>query len=200
MQNNWQTRNTLLERAKDPNDQQAWSDFAEFYTPFIHIILRKTGVDSKNFDDVTQDILVKVWKYLKSFDKETHRVNFRTWLGTVIRRSAYDFFKKTSKSSELVDPNQQLLQLNSTNFRANELDEIIVKEWESYLVERALENVRKIFSGIAVEVFELSLEGLKSSEIAARLNLNEDSARTLKNRVKNRLIEEIKHLRSYLES
>ncbi len=199
MENNWQTRNTLLERAKDPNDQQAWVDFTQFYTPFIHIVLRQINLYDKDADDTTQEILLTIWKYLKSFDREKHQVNFRTWLATVIRNAAYKSFNKKSKHQNLIIAIEESENLETHSVEESEIAKIISNEWESYLVERALENIKLLFSGVAVQAFELSLDDKSSHEIGEILQISPDSARTLKNRVKNRLIQEIQLLKESQE-
>jgi hypothetical protein len=35
----WKTRQTLIARARDPNDSQAWDEFAGYYAGFIRMVL-----------------------------------------------------------------------------------------------------------------------------------------------------------------
>jgi RNA polymerase sigma-70 factor (ECF subfamily) len=55
------------------------------------------------------------------------------------------------------------------------------------------------FSGKAIQVFQMSLDGNEVEEICCELSLSKDSVYTLKNRVKKYLIREIKKLREELE-
>lgn len=54
---------------------------------FLHLFVR----DSDTLDDLTQETFIKAWKNLKSFDTEK---NFKTWLFTIAKNTAYDFLKK----------------------------------------------------------------------------------------------------------
>ncbi len=84
--------------------------------------------------------------------------------------------------------------------RLPEIDAIAEREWEIHLTNLALENIDPLFSGKAVDAFRLTLEGKSVKEIAQKLDLKENSVYRLKNRVKERLVIEIQHLRNELES
>ena len=81
----------------------------------------------------------------------------------------------------------------------SDFDTLVTKEWETYLTNQALLNIKELFSGVAFKTFELSLVGKSSHEISEMLQITQASVRTLKNRVRIRLIKEIKLLRDYLE-
>ena len=80
-----------------------------------------------------------------------------------------------------------------------DIEKIAEKEWKLHLTNLALENIEPLFSGHAIEVFRLSLEGLDIKTIANQFDLQENSVYRLRNRVKERLIIEIEHLREELE-
>ena len=75
----------------------------------------------------------------------------------------------------------------------------MLKEWEVYLTNLALERIKENFSGQSMEVFERSLQGQSVELIASELGLKENSVYRLKNRVKDRLISEVQQLRHDLE-
>ena len=60
----WITRQTLLAKAKDPHDEGAWREFVDYYHPFIHVVLAQMQVSANDRDDVTQTILIKLWRQL----------------------------------------------------------------------------------------------------------------------------------------
>ena len=89
--------------------------------------------------------------------------------------------------------------LSHPTIKVPAIEHIAEREWEIHLKNMALENIEPLFSGKAVEVFKLSLTGMSVEEIASKLELKENSVYRLKNRVKERLIQEIIHLREELE-
>ena len=81
----------------------------------------------------------------------------------------------------------------------SDVDEIIQKEWQTYVVNLAMQNIKTLFSERAIEIFSLLLDGANTKTISERYGIEENSVHKLKNRVKNRLIEEIQRIREDLE-
>lgn len=188
------TRQTLLLRAQNQSDHEAWEEFIEVYRLFIYHILNKMNVHKDDCDDLCQEILLKLWEKLKSYNPEKGR--FRTWMSFVIRNLVLNSFKKSDirsrKINELAaDPSQ------SNGFKADnttELEQTIEREWKLYISNLALENIRCLFSGKAVDVFERSLKGHSNGEIANELELSDNTVKVLKHRVKTRYVAEVKKL------
>lgn len=198
MSDRWITRATLLQRAQDPDDQKAWLDFVKYYQDFIHVILHQMSFRASDMDDVTQEILLKIWRYLSTFDGEKHQVKFRTWLSKLIRNQALNYIKKNQRYE--LRQEKVLAQCDTEQIISQpELDKIVQFEWEKHITTTALNNIKALFTGVAVQAFELSLAGKTSKEIGEVLAINPESVRTLKNRVKLRLIKEIEQLREELE-
>lgn len=79
-----QTSYTLLQRACDLGDDQAWEEFVQHYRRFILYILHRMGVAERDVEDLSQQILVALTRDLPGYDSS--RTRFRTWLSVVIRR------------------------------------------------------------------------------------------------------------------
>ena len=80
--NTYVTSHTLLTRAMDHEDSEAWEVFVERYHRYIYKLLDKLGVKEEK-DDVSQEVMLTIWKKLDTYDRE--RSKFRTWLSSVIR-------------------------------------------------------------------------------------------------------------------
>ena len=57
-------------------------------------------------------------------------------------------------------------------------------EWKNFIIETALNNIRKEFSEKTIRVFEMSLADATSLEISEELELTVESVYTLKKKVK----------------
>lgn len=192
----WKTRQSLLIRAKNPTDEEAWAEFVKYYQRFIFHLLHRMNINADDFDDLVQDILVKLWKNLKSYNPDESK--FRTWLARVVRNAVYDYFSKEKRRSVTREKEQEIaIQLQATS--VTNVEAMIEKEWISHLSGLALDRMRKVFSGDAVKVFTMSLDGATTEEIAKKLNLKTASVYTLRNRVKARYIKEIHALIEQLE-
>ncbi|VGO19335.1 RNA polymerase sigma factor [Pontiella sulfatireligans] len=190
------TRKTLLQRASDPDDEAAWTEFVSYYEGFIRILILKMNVAPDMRDDLSQDILVKVWKKLSSYDAD--RAGFRSWLSGIIRNTVYAYFDtyaRRQKKHTLYKSDHEVSGLGSVE----EFDTLFQREWKVYITKLAIDKVRDSFSGKAMDVFELSLDEVPAEEIARRLNMQRFSVYSLKNRVKRRLLKEVEKLREELE-
>jgi len=190
-----QTRHTLLRRACDPCDEEAWGEFVERYRHFIFHVLKEIGVDYDDVEDLCQQILLTLTRDLPGYDRS--KAKFRAWLGSVIRHAALAHIRKQRRN------HRQLAEyLRETGHgpaaSVPELEALIEQEWVTYIATMALDRVRKVFCGRAVDVFELGLQGLPAAEISERTGLAVSSVYTLRKRVKKRLYLEVRAITSEL--
>ena len=52
MSEEWKTRQSLVLRAKDPTDEEAWADFVKYYERFIYHLLHRMNVNADDFGRV----------------------------------------------------------------------------------------------------------------------------------------------------
>ncbi|MDF7799229.1 sigma-70 family RNA polymerase sigma factor [Pontiellaceae bacterium B1224] len=190
------TRYSLLQRAHDTDDEEAWKQFVLHYRRFIAFILRQIGVRENDVEDLTQQILLNLTQKLSTYDRS--RSSFRTWLGHVIRNAAKMHFRRqSSRPVEVYETHSDFL-INGI-LQESDVDRLISTEWEDYIATQALDRVRQTFKGKAVDVFEMGLEGLSAPEIAEQTGLTVPSVYKLRTRVKRKLFLEVRALTEELE-
>ncbi|MCH2204360.1 MAG: sigma-70 family RNA polymerase sigma factor [Lentisphaerales bacterium] len=202
MNERWNTRKSLLLRAADQNDHKAFEEFAVYYEDFIRIIIMKLGVSTEDYKDLQQNILLKLWKSLSKFDMEHENASFRGWLGTVIRNDVYKFFNSKKRTQEAIVTAEGLsISIDSLgeDSNDNEFQKLIESEWKAYVITIAIEHIKPYFSGNAMEIFSLTLDGLSVKEIADKLGVKENTVYMLRSRVKARFQKEVKNIRQLLE-
>lgn len=199
MDPHFQTRHTLLIRARDAQDEKAWSDFTAYYSQFILKLLWCMHIPRQDMEEVSQEVLIKLWKGLPSYDST--RGPFRPWMSTVIRNAVNNYQREaiTRKSrmqgfSETI-PSGPLPELASED----DFAALVEKEWKHYITNLAMERLRKVFSGKAIEAFDRFLQGETVERIAEEMKIGVDTVYTLRNRVKKRLVVEIHALKQDLE-
>jgi len=176
-------------RAKDlDDDDEAWNDFVAYYERFIYYLMHAMRVDAADIPDLKQVVLIKIWKNLRTY--ESRGSKFRTWLSQVVRNAVIDYYRAVQRRSNVVLGGVYVDTASSAE-ESTELDKLIEEEWEVYMINYALGRLLDVFSETAVNVFELSLKGQSSKEIARQLDITVNSVYTLKNRVKSRLIKEV---------
>ena len=192
---NWNTQQTLIQRAQNPEDEQAWDDFVSYYQSFIKMVLFKSNISLNDTDDLIQAILIRIWKGLPNYEYKKEQARFRTWLSTIIRNCIISHINKVKNKGEKVE----LIEEQIERISESEIEQIISEEWLDYVASIAMDKVKDVFSGNAIEVFRLSLEEKSAKEIASELNITEESVFVLRSRVKSRLKKEISKLRQLIE-
>jgi len=190
------TRVALLGRAQSSPEHPSWAELLEIYQPFISRILIHIGLRDSDLEDVRQQVLVNFWKGLPRYQRE-QGIRFRAWLSRLIRNTAVDWFRR-QRGAKLETSLESVVH-ESLPVHQPELEASIEAEWQRYVLGLAVQELKKTFSGKALEVLKLSIQGVSSEEIGERLGIQTNSVYVLKTRIKTRLQREIKRLRAELE-
>ena len=94
MKETYSTSYTLLNKACNEADSHAWDQLIGFYRQYIYVIIRSLNIPPSDAEDVQQQILIQLWKYLPTFDKNREGTKFRYWLSRVARNQAISFIRK----------------------------------------------------------------------------------------------------------
>jgi RNA polymerase sigma-70 factor (ECF subfamily) len=172
---------TLLERLRQPHDQEAWARFAELYTPLLYRWARRTGLQESDAADLVQDVLGLLVRKLPAFRYDC-RGSFRRWLRVVT-----------------LNRWRETLRRAGTALRTNceELDQAAVAdptadfeeaEYRQQLVGRALRLLEPEFSPLTWRAFrEHVVAGSDAVEVAAALGISVGTVYAAKSRVLTRL-------------
>jgi RNA polymerase sigma-70 factor (ECF subfamily) len=80
-----ETRSSLLLRVGDPADGQAWLEFWRLYEPVVYRLGRQFGLQDADAQDLTQDVMAAVARAIRTWQPDSARGKFRTWLYTIVR-------------------------------------------------------------------------------------------------------------------
>lgn len=72
-------------------DDEALNELIERYLKPLYNFIFQLSRDAAASEDIIQDVFVKVWKSLKTFDQKK---KFSTWLYAIARNTAYDHLRK----------------------------------------------------------------------------------------------------------
>src|SRR3954469_20742763 len=81
-------------------DQLAWEAIVRQYRRKVFNVAYKFVGKHDAAEDLTQDIFLKVFKSLDTFDR---RANFQTWLISVSRNLCIDHYRSVRKERETID-------------------------------------------------------------------------------------------------
>ena len=74
---------TLLERLREPRNDETWGRFVSLYSPLLFAFARRAGMNDNDAADVVQDVFLVLMAELPGFEYDAARKNFRGWLKTV---------------------------------------------------------------------------------------------------------------------
>ena len=200
MEPTYSTSYTLLERAKNQNDNQAWDQLIANYRKYIYVVIRSMNVNSSDADDILQQVLIELWKYLPKYENTDKKSKFRYWLAKITRNQVISFIRREQSHLKKCDHAKREAQdLYLASIEPPEIERIITQEWQVFLTNSAMEKVEVHFSATALKAFELFRNGQTPNEIAELLEVKPDSVYKYISRIKLKLIQEIEHLKKELD-
>jgi RNA polymerase sigma-70 factor (ECF subfamily) len=176
----------LLERLRQPTDQEAWAQFVRLYTPLLYYWARRVGLQPQDAADLVQDVFALLCQKLPQFTYDRGR-SFRSWLRTVtLNRWRSD--QRRRAAQQRADPDAHLSDLAASD--GFELFE--EGEYRRHVVGRALELIEADFQPVTWKAFwEFVVNGQPAAKVAVQLGLSEGAVRAAKFRVLCRLREEL---------
>ena len=193
-QDNLYTRISLIGKAKNRNDNQAWTDFISYYREYIYRVVRRMGLAHHDAEEVVQLTLLKLWNAMPGFEYVPAKGRFRSWICRIAGNTARNYIRgRGPVPVSLSSMDWEMEDLRDYSVQP-EVEELAREEWEEYLPKLALKRLSSSFDRKTLQVFQLFSKGVPAPEIARRLGLAESSVYVYKQRVKEKLVQEIARL------
>ena len=189
------TRLTLIQKLQNECNEASWEEFINLYRGYVYVIIKNMGFSDNDSKDIMQMTFLKVWKNVQNFEHGGENGQFRRWLSRVSKNTALNYIRKLKNDKEKVEKiyiDKQLLHLNSIT--EPEIEKIADREWASYIANVAWDNIKENISDQLKTIFEFSMQGKTSREIAQILTLPINTVSVYKRRVKITLQKEILRL------
>ena len=173
------TRYSLLSRLQNWDDQDSWKDFFDTYWRLIYSIARKSGLTETEAQDVVQETIICVARDIGKFRRERQFGSFKGWLRNLTRWRIADQLRKrnpgmsldtlpASGDSAVARDSEEVPDLLDAG-----LEKIWEKEWQTNLMEAALERVRHRVKEEHYQMFDLNvLRQLPARDVAKMLEVN----------------------------
>jgi RNA polymerase sigma-70 factor (ECF subfamily) len=177
---------SLLERVRNPGDNQAWGRFVEMYTPLLYYWARRTGLQESDAADLIQDVFAVLVSKLPAFVYDRSR-SFRGWLRTILHNKWRDRERRLAAAPDLRDIHD--LTILADPLETNDFWDV---EYRQHLVGRALELMQREFQPATWRAcWEVVVSGRSPADVAAELGMTVDAVYTAKSRVLRRLRQEL---------
>ena len=95
------TSSSLVARVKN-HEAAAWQQLIEWIGPFILRWCRRAGLQAADCEDVSQQVLQKLWVQFATFRKEQPGHSFRGWVYTITRNCISDLRRRPAPRQLLV--------------------------------------------------------------------------------------------------
>lgn len=172
------TRQSLLSRLRDWQDQDGWREFFDTYWRLIYRVTRQAGLDDASAQDVVQNTFIYLARRMPKFHYDRSRGSFKAWLRRVTR-SRISVFRRRAEAKEPPLPELSLedddvpVWESIPDPAADATDEIWQREWEDNLVKAALRRISPKVSAQQLMIFELAALGeVPLRQVARKLGVS----------------------------
>ena len=148
------THASLLERVRSLDDDMSWARFHARYRPFLLRVAAAAGLASADAEDVVQQALVAIAEEMPTFKYDPAKGSFRGWLKTVLSHRIATHFRATRRREARVVIGEERDPEDAQAWA--QFDTRWEEEWESHLLERAIERLRGRVVARDLQVFDLA--------------------------------------------
>jgi RNA polymerase sigma-70 factor (ECF subfamily) len=178
----------LIERCLT-GDQQAWEQIVRQHWRKVFNLAYKFVGRHDEAEDLTQDIFLKIFKALHTFDR---RANFQTWLISISRNLCIDHYRSVRKERETMARDVDASQLTPASRERSpygELEQIDLRQ-------RIKEALAELPPALREAVVLRDLQEFSYQEIADKLQLPEGTVKSRINRGRLELARQMRRLQS----
>lgn len=201
------TRQSLLTRLRDWQDQDGWREFFDSYLRLIYNVARKSGLGDAEAQDVVQTTFMYLARRMPTFRYDRARGSFKSWL-RVVTRSRISGYRRRERAGEKFNrepfPGDESEDMSAVEQMpdpaADALDELWQREWEENLLSAAYRRVRSKVSSQQLLIFRLATPGdLPLTQVARKLGVSLAQVYLARHRVGKLLKAEVQRLRRETE-
>ncbi len=95
----------LLVLVAQMQDRTAYAELFGYYAPRVKSYLMRLGADGSAAEEITQDVMVTVWRKAGLFDRSQASVS--TWIFRIARNRRIDVFRRTRRPD--LDPEESMI-------------------------------------------------------------------------------------------
>jgi len=169
-------------------DQVAWEEIVRQHRRKVFNIAYKFTGRHDEAEDLTQDIFLKIFKSLHTFDR---RANFQTWLVSVSRNLCIDHYRSVRKERETIDRDVDAGELTPAAPGQNAFQALE----QADRVELLRKAMAELPESLRKAVVMRDLKELSYQEIADQLNLPEGTVKSRINRGRTELARQVQRIR-----
>jgi RNA polymerase sigma factor (sigma-70 family) len=194
------TRYSLLSRLQNWDDQESWRVFFDTYWRLIYSIALKSGLTEAEAADVVQETVICVANDIDKFKRDRKLGSFKGWLRNLTRWRIADQLRKRAPNlfgeSFASNPDTSLMELAQIPDSVDAgLENVWEAEWQSNLMEAALERVKRRVKEEHYQMFDLNvIRQWPAKKVAETLEVSVAQVYIAKHRILALLKKEVRML------
>lgn len=190
------TRKSLLSRLRDPENEESWRVFFDTYGKLIYGAAIRAGLTSSEAQDVVQDTVLCVAKKIPEFKYDPKAGSFKGWLLQLTRWRIVDQFRKRRSQETSLAREERMAEAENAGDQNDALEVYWEQEWERYILDAALDRVRKKVDPKHFQIFdEYVMKERSVLEVGNRLRVSATQVYLVKHRVGNLVKKELEELK-----
>jgi RNA polymerase sigma-70 factor (ECF subfamily) len=196
------TRQSLLSRLKDWNDQEGWKVFFDTYWRLIYHAALKTGLSDAEAQDVVQETVISVMKSMPTFEYDSQNGSFKSWLLRLTSWRITDQLRKRQKGIEQPRREPRTSTRTATVERVADpaglrLEATWDEELRTNLMDVALVRVKRAVDAKQFQIFDLHVtKNWPVSKVARFLHVSAARVYLTKHRITKLIKKEIAYLQT----
>jgi RNA polymerase sigma factor (sigma-70 family) len=151
------------------------------------------GVNHHDSEELVQKVMMKAWDKLPEF-KYDKKKRFRGWLCMVTGNTVKDFFRSYKRRQDRKEKAADFDVWNPDRTSEPEIEKYAEKEWENYISNLALKNIKDKFSDKVMACFMDLNKGRSAKEISEEMEMPLNTVYVYNKRVTKKFHEEIRRL------
>jgi RNA polymerase sigma-70 factor (ECF subfamily) len=179
----FRTNVALISRVRDRSDVESWRQFYDFYQPLLKRYLRSLGLEENSASDVIQDVFVRLLQALPTFQLDSKRGRFRSYLWRLTYSALVDQARRVKARRQAEEEWVKRFQ-SDDEAESRKLHEELNEINHQQILETAMPRVRAVTSAQAWKCFEERfLRDRPGADIAAEIGINDKAVFVYASRV-----------------
>ncbi len=155
-------------------NKEVFKELIDKYTsPLYNFTVRLT--DKENAPDIIQDVFIKIWKNINSFDIE--KSSFKTWLFTIAQNTIVDFWRKSKdvegkkkilSFSDLEDKNNDYVFSENIQDESLLPDEALQKLQDKELLNKLIDKLPESYKTVLILHYQEDITFLEIGKILGK--------------------------------
>ena len=200
------TRNSLIARLDNWEDQKTWDEFYKTYWKLIYSVAMKANLRQDEAWDVVQETILSIAKQSKKHLYDASQGSFKSWLWNITRWRINDQFRKRKKDTALVqkdfahNEDQEDWINKVVDEKTADFEKIWDMEWKNNLIYAALAKVKTKIAPQQFQIFDYYvLRDWSATKVAKHLGVSLAQVYLTKHRVGSILKKELLALKELSE-